>query len=649
MVERESEAVNFSEARIQREAAKYASVLSRPSKDVDRVLGIASRVMGVSSAALGIVTGNTIAWVGVCVRAGAKITRDESWLSGPRHIPLFESVLLDATSQTNHYIEDVRIHPLHNRITCLPWQPSLEFLAAVPALDADSGCPVGALILADGECRSVPPTNEQFEHMRDLAAMAMRTLLLKRETQVEKLSYVTATAHNLKTPMACFDLCIGVMKLAVEQSPLQEQTIAVHEETVSLRDILDSLILASETMGFTINKAITESMAQNSEAECMDELGDESMEIRSTVLARRKETNIKELVERAVKLMRLMPGLCVPLELQELSPGDPGTDATSIPLPPILNTDGQVVLHALIDLLANAVRHTKKGKISVTISARICTQKAIAKIEVCDTGSGFNQDLLDSEKVFKHPFVVGDESAGTYGLGLFAVANGVASIGGTCGIRPNPDGGSCVWFECPDYGSDIPPYCLPEPVAESSLDAVKVLSRSVSDSGVANVSSEVRQSFRSDSILDIAQEHAESCDTEDTEFIRKQAIVIDDSGVVRKLMVKMLVMLGFSVRVGIDGRDGLECMRTGSEPFVFVDFLMPHLTGPECVEAYRILEKTERKGRRYIIGFSANAQKEDIAHALATGMDEYVSKPISIEVLREIINRLLDNWSVTFP
>ena len=59
----------------------------------------------------------------------------------------------------------------------------------------------------------------QWEFLIDFAALAMSELQLRQELKQEHLSYITATAHNLKTPMACFDLCLGIMRDAAAAMP----------------------------------------------------------------------------------------------------------------------------------------------------------------------------------------------------------------------------------------------------------------------------------------------------------------------------------------------------------------------------------------------------------------------------------------------
>jgi hypothetical protein len=59
----------------------------------------------------------------------------------------------------------------------------------------------------------------QWEFLIDFAALAMSELQLRQELKQEHLSYITATAHNLKTPMACFDLCLGIIRDAAAAMP----------------------------------------------------------------------------------------------------------------------------------------------------------------------------------------------------------------------------------------------------------------------------------------------------------------------------------------------------------------------------------------------------------------------------------------------
>ncbi|KAG5184768.1 hypothetical protein JKP88DRAFT_289714 [Tribonema minus] len=156
----------------------------------------------------------------------------------------------------------------------------------------------------------------------------------------------------------------------------------------------------------------------------------------------------------------------------------------------------------------------------------------------------------------------------------------------------------------------------------------------------------------------------------------REAVVVDDSGVIRRLMARLLEANGWRAVTAHDGREGLELLRSGRQPLVFMaaaaavaaataagllplplpllllllallllDFLMPRLSGIECTRAYRKFEAQHRRGRRHIIGVSANASETDIADGLQAGMDQYRSKPFTPAALADLLHRFELLWA----
>lgn len=117
---------------------------------------------------------------------------------------------------------------------------------------------------------------------------------------------------------------------------------------------------------------------------------------------------------------------------------------------------------------------------------------------------------------------------------------------------------------------------------------------------------------------------------------KRRALVIDDSLVVRKMLMKALSQLGFQSFEARDGLDGLKKMQETRFSIVLLDFLMPKMDGLDCVSQYRRWERNHRaRGeQQYIVGMSAHASRKDIDRGLSLGMDDYRSKPITLEVLR---------------
>ena len=111
-----------------------------------------------------------------------------------------------------------------------------------------------------------------------------------------------------------------------------------------------------------------------------------------------------------------------------------------------------------------------------------------------------------------------------------------------------------------------------------------------------------------------------------------RALVVDDSRVMRALLVRILTELGFEVNVARDGREGLERLKAlGTVDLAVVDWRMPGMTGIEFVMAVR-------GDRAYdavpVVMVSSETDPSQLARALAAGANEYVMKPFTKDVIR---------------
>ncbi len=119
---------------------------------------------------------------------------------------------------------------------------------------------------------------------------------------------------------------------------------------------------------------------------------------------------------------------------------------------------------------------------------------------------------------------------------------------------------------------------------------------------------------------------------------QKRALVIEDSLVVRKGLVRALSKLGYDeVKQAVNGLEGLEAMKETMFDMVLCDFLMPVMDGLDCVKQYREWEKENRPTHRQpIIGISAHVSVKDSDQGIDAGMDDFRPKPISIKTLIEL-------------
>jgi two-component system chemotaxis response regulator CheY len=115
-------------------------------------------------------------------------------------------------------------------------------------------------------------------------------------------------------------------------------------------------------------------------------------------------------------------------------------------------------------------------------------------------------------------------------------------------------------------------------------------------------------------------------------------LVVDDSATMRRIVVNSLQRIGFTqcVEAG-DGREALD-KYDPSVTFVITDWNMPNMSGTELARALR--ERPDGKAVP-ILMVTARSVREDILTALESGVNNYIVKPFTPQVLKEKIDQLL--------
>jgi PAS domain S-box-containing protein len=129
-------------------------------------------------------------------------------------------------------------------------------------------------------------------------------------------------------------------------------------------------------------------------------------------------------------------------------------------------------------------------------------------------------------------------------------------------------------------------------------------------------------------------------------------LLAEDNLVNQKLAVTQLRRLGHSVAVASNGRETLQALQR--EPFdaVFLDCQMPELDGYETAREIRRLEADRKLGNRpptFLIALTANAMAGDREKCLAAGMDEFLTKPLDLDQLPNMLNRAVGATPLFLP
>jgi PAS domain S-box-containing protein len=249
----------------------------------------------------------------------------------------------------------------------------------------------------------------------------------------------------------------------------------------------------------------------------------------------------------------------------------------------------------LANLLSNAVKFTDNGAISVSISSKnLDGIRHRIYFEVKDTGIGIPEDKMS--RLFQ-PFTQVDSSTtrryGGTGLGLAITKKLVELMGGRIWAESQLGKGSTFQFKIFADAAPITPE-----------NYKKTESRQVSDK------------------------------PEERNHVLR-VLLAEDNIVNQMVMLKMLNKLGYHADVAANGTEVLRSLEMQPYDLILMDVQMPEMDGFEAARAIR--KRWASGDQPKIIAITAYALKGDREKCLDAGMDDYISKPVKLEDLREIL------------
>jgi signal transduction histidine kinase/ActR/RegA family two-component response regulator len=299
-------------------------------------------------------------------------------------------------------------------------------------------------------------------------------------------------------------------------------------------------------------------------------------------------------------LKRLLTEIMEIGRLQAAGKGIACTADISPAIPADLVGDPVRLRQVLMNLLSNAVKFTRKGSVSVIVSLDSDTkQEMVVRFQVADTGIGIPDQYHD--KLFQS-FTQIDASTtrkfGGTGLGLAISKQLVKMMGGDIGFTSRAGQGSTFWFTAPlkKKGPTEKEKPLPRP-ADAAAEGVR----------------------------------------------RLRILLAEDNPINMKVVEKQLELMGHTVTSVFNGQEAVNEFQRNEFDVVLMDIQMPVMDGVLAAQQIHRLQDQRGRGRRVpVIALTAHAMAGERENLLESGLDGYIPKPVTGQMLAEAMRAALE-------
>jgi PAS domain S-box-containing protein len=271
-------------------------------------------------------------------------------------------------------------------------------------------------------------------------------------------------------------------------------------------------------------------------------------------------------------------------------------------LPMLLYGDAHRLRQVLANLVANAIKFTARGQIAIEAALESRSDSAATlRFAVTDTGIGIPPEKLAD--IFSR-FTQADDSVtrryGGTGLGLTICKELVALMHGAIGVTSVEGQGSTFWFTAV---CDLAPASRSRTAGELS----RRMGLSDAPGGVTRIGREAH------------------------------ILLAEDSSTNRQVVLAQLQKLGYRASAVANGAEAIEAVRQGHYDLALMDCEMPVMDGFEATRRIHASVQPDLP----IIALTAHAMPEHRERCLSAGMNDYLTKPLELGLLAEMLGKWL--------
>ncbi len=308
--------------------------------------------------------------------------------------------------------------------------------------------------------------------------------------------------------------------------------------------------------------------------------------------------NLEELVNETIRLFSV---LSKEKEISLTYTIEPG-------VPSAIIGDATRLRQVLLNLLGNAIKFTSSGQVSFNLKT-IDDEPEHVKFQFSVSDTGIGIPLHIQEKLFR-PFTQADSSTtrrfGGTGLGLTISRQLVNMMGGEIGLESEEGRGSTFWFTA----------------------------RFKKTPEIVTLPASVNAEF-------------DNIPQENHELLRCHILLAEDNQINRILVENMVRNFGCEIDSVVNGREAIEALKEKKYNLVLMDCQMPELDGIEATEIIRKNTSEVLNPNIPIIALTANVCAGAKDACLSAGMNDYMSKPITFDQLKIMLERWLKDRQET--
>ena len=247
----------------------------------------------------------------------------------------------------------------------------------------------------------------------------------------------------------------------------------------------------------------------------------------------------------------------------------------------------------LINLLDNAIKFTAEGKVKLDVQL-IKTENNIQHLnfQILDSGIGIETHKIEQLLLaFEQADLTTTRKYGGTGLGLTISNQLIQLMGGSkLKITARKEGGSCFCFD------------IPLDINTSSI-GIEIPKNNITNLESKNI---------------------------------QKSLIVEDNIINQKVLKKLLDKINISADIAKNGFEALSLYEKNDYDIIFMDLHIPEMDGFQATEKIHALPKYQINSTP-IIAVTASAFEEDKIKAISMGMDDFITKPVVLKNLEELI------------